>query len=71
MHELINLHKKHFFVPDDPNIGAAHKWADAGYGGWPSGRSSPAGDRSNCFPGCPDAYSGSAFLVHWSPWGVF
>lgn len=49
------------------NYGPSRDWAIAGYNGWPSGGTPPAGDRNNCTPPCPTAYSGGAFTVHWYP----
>lgn len=49
------------------NFSESCQWAEAGYNGWPSGGTPPAGDRSNCSPLCPTAYSGPAFTVYWHP----
>ncbi|MXV52298.1 DUF4157 domain-containing protein [Pedobacter sp. HMF7647] len=48
------------------NFQASLAWAYAGYDGWPMS-GSPAGDRNNCEPKCPTAYSGPPFNVHWYP----
>jgi outer membrane protein OmpA-like peptidoglycan-associated protein len=42
-------------------------WANAGYDGWPSGGTPPAGDRSHCRPVCPTPYRGGSFTVEWAP----
>lgn len=52
------------------NFGPSRDWANAGYTLWPAS-SAPAGDRNNCAPTCPTAYTGGAFTVHWIPHGVF
>jgi hypothetical protein len=52
------------------NFAASQIWSRAGYAGW-SAASTPAGDRSNCLPTCPTAYTGSSFTVHWVPIGWF
>jgi hypothetical protein len=62
MKALIGLYKD-----DAPNYKASLAWANAGYDGWPSGVSSPYGDRANCIPICPLKYRGSAFDIHWYP----
>jgi hypothetical protein len=54
-----------------PNFVPSKEWATAGFMGWPTTSSSPAGDRSGCLPKCPTAFSGPAFSVHWVPKGVF
>lgn len=51
------------------NFGPSKDWAVAGYRGWP-GAGAPAGDRNNCAPTCPTAYSGGAFNVNWVPHGI-
>ncbi|PTR34029.1 uncharacterized protein DUF4157 [Luteibacter sp. OK325] len=49
------------------NFNATLAWAFAGYDGWPSGGSTPPGDRSNCKPMCPSQYTGKSFDIHWYP----
>jgi hypothetical protein len=53
------------------NFATSRDWSNAGYQGWPSGGTAPSGDRNNCAPNCPTAYSGGAFHVNWVPMGVF
>jgi hypothetical protein len=53
------------------NFGPSRDWAIAGYDGWPASGTPPAGDRNNCDPSCPTAYSGPDFNVNWVPNGVF
>lgn len=48
MLSLIALYKK-----TAHNFTESQQWAGAGYDGWPSGGTPPAGDRSNCSPTCP------------------
>lgn len=70
MRTLIDIYKGtkwHGFGTPSPNFGASVAWANAGYHGWPSGSSSPRGDRGNCALMCPRPYSGSAFQIHWYP----
>jgi hypothetical protein len=50
-----------------PNYTQSLEWAIAGYNGWPAGGTPPKGDRSNCSPVCPTAYSGPDFQVNWCP----
>jgi hypothetical protein len=54
------------------NVSTAADWAVAGYHGWPSGGTPPAGDRNNCHPGCPTPYRGSDkgfdFKIVWCPY---
>ena len=53
---LIDLYKKYIpLVKLDPvasNILPAKVWSQAGFHGWPAGRPTPAGDRSNCTLTC-------------------
>jgi hypothetical protein len=49
------------------NFKPALAWAYAGYDGWPSGGSTPSGDRNNCKPMCPSPYAGGSFDIHWYP----
>ena len=48
------------------NFKPALSWAYAGYDGWPSGGTPPAGDRNNCKPMCPHPYPDD-FDIHWYP----
>jgi|HubBroStandDraft_5_1064220.scaffolds.fasta_scaffold27618_3 hypothetical protein len=66
MMKWIDLHKTHWFSPDDANIKTAKDWAAAGFFNWPHGALTPAGDRPNCAPSCPTPYSGGTFDVNWS-----
>ena len=56
---LIDLYKKYIpLATMDPvarNIRAAKRWSQAGFHGWPAGRGTPAGDRSNCTLTCTQA----------------
>ncbi len=61
MVDLISLYKS-----DSGNYRESVAWAEAGYRGWPTGGTPPAGDRNNCRPLCPTPYAGT-FLVHWYP----
>jgi hypothetical protein len=67
---LINLYKLGGLTGG--NVETASKWAIAGYRGWPSGGSSPPGDRNNCAPTCPTPYRGSQwgfdFKITWCPY---
>jgi hypothetical protein len=47
------------------NFGPSRDWAIAGYLGWPSGGTPPAGDRNSCSPSCATPYSGAAFTYVW------
>ncbi len=70
MLRLINYYKGTGFSglsTPSANFAESQQWAEAGYDGWPSGGTPPAGDRSNCSPVCPTPYSGRAFRVHWYP----
>lgn len=70
MLHLIDLYKGSGFTglaTPSANFAESVKWAVAGYDGWPSGASSPAGDRSNCAPKCPTPYAGGPFTVYWDP----
>jgi len=58
------------------NADTAKAWARAGYHGWPSGGTPPAGDKSGCAPRCPTNYQGSEgvgggvvrdFEITWCP----
>jgi outer membrane protein OmpA-like peptidoglycan-associated protein len=60
------------------NYSTARDWAMAGYNGWPSGGSPPAGDRAQCEPTCPlpyigwgdtgsNAVGGKDFNIVWCP----
>ncbi len=48
------------------NYGPSRDWAIAGYQGWPSGGTPPAGDRNTCSPACPTPYSDGPFTYNWS-----
>lgn len=61
VHALIYVYKH-----KSPNYDASLAWALAGYDGWP-GVADPPGDRNNCSPTCPVAYTGGPFTVHWYP----
>jgi hypothetical protein len=70
MLRLINYYKGTGFsglATPAANFAESQQWAAAGYDGWPSGGTPPAGDRSNCSPLCPTRYSGRAFRVYWHP----
>lgn len=70
MFRLINYYKGTGFsglATPAANFAESQQWAAAGYDGWPSGGTPPAGDRSNCLPLCPTRYHGRAFVVHWYP----
>jgi hypothetical protein len=68
MLELINLYKG----GDEPsaNFEESKAWASAGYDGWPSGGSTPEGDRKNCRAICEKPYTGPAFTVTWYPFEI-
>ena len=55
-----------FYKSKAGNYSPSLAWAIAGYQGWPSGGTPPAGDRNNCEPVCPTAYVGGPFGVRWS-----
>jgi Domain of unknown function (DUF4157) len=59
------------FSTPSGNFGPSRAWAIAGYNGWPTGGTPPAGDRNTCAPNCPTPYNGSAFSVRWVPHGTF
>jgi hypothetical protein len=71
MHLMIWVHKVHLSGMD-ADYDAAVRWADAGYGGWPSA-GTPAGDRTNCAATCPTPFGATAhnpattFDFHWYP----
>ncbi|HEX7957567.1 MAG TPA: hypothetical protein VF508_11525, partial [Pyrinomonadaceae bacterium] len=52
------------------NFEASKAWAAAGFDGWPSGGSTPKGDRPNCKPACEEPYSGPRFTVSWKPFEI-
>lgn len=54
------------FATPSSNYRESLAWAQAGYDGWPSGGTPPAGDRPGCAPLCNQPYPGS-FRVHWYP----
>ena len=62
MMALIAMYKS-----DAANYAGSMAWAAAGYDGWPSGASSPHGDRPDCTPICPKKYVGDPFEIHWYP----
>jgi hypothetical protein len=66
------------YKSESPNYEPSKQWAVAGFDGWPSGPSTPGGDRTDCTTTCPLTYgspvaaSGAslgtgAFQVHWNP----
>lgn len=77
MEDMIWAYKgdtRHWYVPPSrrhaasANYGPSLEWARAGFHGWPTGASSPAGDRPACTDSCPATLStGSTFNVHWVP----
>ena len=70
MESLINLYKGTGFTgfgTPSANFRESVQWANAGYDGWPSGGSTPPGDRPNCAPMCPTPYSGPTFRIEWAP----
>jgi hypothetical protein len=70
--ELVNKYKGTGFTGlDTPsaNFKPSQDWTSSGFRGWP-GASQPAGDRSNCDPTCPTAYTGVPFEVNWLPKGL-
>lgn len=68
MLELIDFYKgPGVFFSASENWRASRRWAQAGYHGWPSGGSPPAGDRNNCAPLCHKKYFGPSFEARWCP----
>ena len=68
MLELIDFYKgPGVFAAASGNWRVSRRWAQAGYHGWPSGGTPPAGDRPNCLPRCPVKYWSEPLKARWCP----
>jgi hypothetical protein len=65
------LHPQIAFPPltfnESDNWKTSRRWAQAGYRGWPSGGTAPAGDRNNCVPVCVVKYHDGSMMTRWCP----